>query len=45
MTQRYGNIIGWGKYTPKRVVTNHELAQRLDTSDEWIVARTGIRER
>jgi 3-oxoacyl-[acyl-carrier-protein] synthase-3 len=30
---------------PKRVVTNHDFAQRLDTSDEWIVERTGIRER
>jgi 3-oxoacyl-[acyl-carrier-protein] synthase-3 len=45
MTQRYGNIVGWGKYTPKRVVTNHDLAKRLDTTDEWIVTRTGIRER
>jgi 3-oxoacyl-[acyl-carrier-protein] synthase-3 len=45
MPQRYGNIIGWGRYTPKRVMTNHDLAKRLDTSDEWIVTRTGIRER
>ena len=32
-------------YVPERILTNAELAQRLDTSDEWIVARTGIRER
>ena len=45
MPQRYGNIIGWGKYVPERVITNHDLAQRLDTTDEWIMTRTGIRER
>jgi len=38
-------IIGCGSYLPERVVTNEELAQRLDTSDEWIAARTGIKER
>ena len=43
--KRYGNIIGWGKYVPSRVITNADLEKRLDTSDEWIVARTGIRER
>ncbi|MEM7535517.1 MAG: beta-ketoacyl-ACP synthase III [Chloroflexota bacterium] len=43
----YSHIAGWGAYTPERIVTNHELEQRpeLDTSDEWIVQRTGIRER
>jgi 3-oxoacyl-[acyl-carrier-protein] synthase III len=45
MAQLYGNIIGWGKYVPNQVITNDDLAQRVDTSDEWIVARTGIRER
>lgn len=39
------SITGLGSYVPERVVTNDELAQRLDTSDEWIVERTGIRER
>ena len=34
-----------GAYVPERVVTNAEMEDRLDTSDEWIVARTGIRER
>lgn len=38
-------ITGWGKYLPSRTVTNDELAQALDTSDEWIRQRTGIRER
>ena len=41
----YGRIIGWGSYVPEQVVTNHELSLRLDTSDEWIVQRSGIRER
>ena len=38
-------IIGAGCYLPERVVTNAELAKMVDTSDEWIVQRTGIRER
>src|SRR6202049_2124027 len=38
-------IAGCGAYLPKRVVTNDELARRLDTSDEWIRQRTGIGER
>jgi 3-oxoacyl-[acyl-carrier-protein] synthase-3 len=38
-------IVGWGSYLPERVITNDDLARRLDTSDEWIVQRTGIRER
>ena len=38
-------IIGCGSYLPKRVLTNDELARKLDTSDEWITARTGIRQR
>jgi 3-oxoacyl-[acyl-carrier-protein] synthase-3 len=39
------SITGLGCKVPDRVVTNEELAQHVDTSDEWIVARTGIRER
>jgi len=39
------SITGLGCYVPDRVLTNHELAQMVDTSDEWIVERTGIRER
>lgn len=38
-------VIGCGAYLPDRVVTNGELAESLDTSDEWIRQRTGIRER
>ena len=38
-------IIGWGSYLPKQVLTNHELASRIDTTDEWITSRTGIRQR
>jgi 3-oxoacyl-[acyl-carrier-protein] synthase-3 len=39
------SILGVGSYTPGRVVTNSDLAALMDTSDEWIVQRTGIRER
>jgi 3-oxoacyl-[acyl-carrier-protein] synthase III len=42
---QYAHIIGWGKYLPQRVLTNHDLSQIVDTSDEWITTRTGIRER
>ena len=38
-------ITGWGMYAPLRVMTNDDLAKMVDTSDEWIVSRTGIRER
>jgi len=38
-------IIGCGSYLPERIVTNDELAEQLDTSDEWIVSRTGIKQR
>ncbi len=38
-------VAGWGVAVPERVVTNHDLSQRVDTTDEWIVDRTGIRER
>jgi 3-oxoacyl-[acyl-carrier-protein] synthase-3 len=45
MKQYYGRITGWGKSVPERILTNHDLEQMVDTSDEWIVSRTGIRER
>src|ERR1700716_2183439 len=45
MTERYVRIAGWGKYLPERIMTNAELAKIVDTSDEWIRARTGIGER
>jgi 3-oxoacyl-[acyl-carrier-protein] synthase-3 len=38
-------ITGWGTALPPKTLTNHDLEQFLDTSDEWIVERTGIRER
>jgi 3-oxoacyl-[acyl-carrier-protein] synthase-3 len=38
-------VLGCGAYLPQRILTNAELASRIDTSDEWIVQRTGIRER
>ena len=45
MTVRRSLIAGCGAYLPERCVTNVELAARLDTSDEWIASRTGIRQR
>ena len=41
----YAHIVGWGKYIPEKVVTNHDLAKILDTSHDWIESRTGISER
>jgi 3-oxoacyl-[acyl-carrier-protein] synthase-3 len=38
-------VLGCGGYLPERIVTNKELAARVDTSDEWITARTGIKQR
>ncbi|MGE3144727.1 MAG: beta-ketoacyl-ACP synthase III [Pseudorhodoplanes sp.] len=38
-------VLGAGCYLPERVLTNHELARMVDTSDDWIVQRTGIHER
>jgi 3-oxoacyl-[acyl-carrier-protein] synthase-3 len=43
--QLRSQVVGWGSYLPERILTNADLAQRLDTSDEWIVQRTGIRQR
>jgi 3-oxoacyl-[acyl-carrier-protein] synthase-3 len=42
---RHAAITGWGMYVPDRVLTNDDLSQFVETSDEWIVSRTGIRER
>lgn len=42
---RYAHVTGWGMAVPERVMTNEEIAEFVDTSDEWIVSRTGIRER
>jgi len=38
-------VLGCGSYLPQQILTNAELAARIDTSDEWIVERTGIRQR
>jgi len=38
-------IVGVGHYVPKNIVTNHDLEKLMDTSDDWIVERTGIKER
>ena len=42
---QYAHIVGWSKYVPERIVTNHDLSKIMDTSDEWIKSRTGISER
>ncbi|HEY43261.1 MAG TPA: ketoacyl-ACP synthase III [Anaerolineae bacterium] len=41
----HAHVVGWGKYVPQRVLKNGELSELVDTSDEWIRTRTGIRER
>jgi 3-oxoacyl-[acyl-carrier-protein] synthase-3 len=43
--QTRAHVTGWGRYAPSQVLTNHDLEQMVDTSDEWIRTRTGIRER
>ena len=45
MTAIRSIVLGCGSYLPQRILTNAELAARIDTSDEWIVQRTGIRQR
>ena len=45
MTAKRSVVLGCGSYLPRKVLTNAELAARIDTSDEWIVQRTGIRQR
>ena len=41
----WSRIIGTGSYLPPKVVTNDDLAKQMDTTDEWIRTRTGIRQR
>jgi len=41
----HAHITGWGMAVPERIMTNNEIAQMVDTNDEWIVSMTGIRER
>src|SRR5437870_11119850 len=43
--QRTVSIIGTGSYVPKKILTNEDLSRMVDTSDEWITTRTGIKER
>jgi 3-oxoacyl-[acyl-carrier-protein] synthase-3 len=45
MMPRYAHVTGWGMAVPELVLTNADLAQMVETTDEWIVDRTGIRER
>ncbi|MBL0318188.1 MAG: ketoacyl-ACP synthase III [Alphaproteobacteria bacterium] len=45
MSKRLSRIIGSGAYVPPNLVTNDDLAKRIDTNDEWIVTRTGIKQR
>jgi len=42
---KYSQLLGTGSYLPERILTNAELASRVDTSDEWIRSRSGIQER
>ena len=43
--QQIVNIIGTGSYLPEKVITNNDIAELVDTSDEWIYSRTGMKER
>src|SRR6201987_2786810 len=44
-TLRTVSIIGTGSYVPEKVLTNEDLSRMVDTSDDWITTRTGIKER
>jgi 3-oxoacyl-[acyl-carrier-protein] synthase-3 len=41
----HAHVTGWGRYVPSQVLSNKDLERMVDTNDEWIVSRTGIRER
>ena len=43
--KNFARITGTGSYLPSKIITNFDLEKTLDTSDEWITARTGIKER
>jgi len=43
--KKFARIVGTGSYLPPRIITNSELEKLLDTTDEWITSRTGIKER
>ncbi|MXX49534.1 MAG: beta-ketoacyl-ACP synthase 3, partial [Chloroflexi bacterium] len=42
---RYAHVIGWGKALPEKVMTNDDIAAFVETNDDWIFTRTGIRQR
>ncbi len=44
-SKRFSKIVGTGSYLPQRVMSNAEISTLVDTSDEWIIERTGIRQR
>ena len=44
-SHRTVSIVGTGSYVPEKILTNDDLARLVDTSDEWITTRTGIKER
>ena len=43
--KKFARIVGTGSYLPQKIITNSELEKSLDTTDEWITSRTGIKER
>ena len=45
MNSRRSLLVGCGAYLPERILENSELAKIVDTSDDWIIKRTGIRQR
>jgi 3-oxoacyl-[acyl-carrier-protein] synthase-3 len=45
VTETRSVVVGCGAYLPSKVLTNADLARMVDTSDEWITARTGIKSR
>ncbi|HEX5463515.1 MAG TPA: beta-ketoacyl-ACP synthase III [Burkholderiales bacterium] len=45
MSRHYSRIVGTGSYLPQKILTNRDLEATIDTSDEWIFSRTGIRQR
>ena len=42
---KYAEITGWGSYVPPILMTNDDMSQVIDTSDEWIFSRSGIKQR
>ncbi|MBT7946932.1 MAG: 3-oxoacyl-ACP synthase, partial [Porticoccaceae bacterium] len=42
---KYAEITGWGSYVPPLLMTNDDMSKIVDTSDEWIYSRSGIKQR